>query len=197
MSKRLAHPRDLTPSAFVRECAERVIRACGGKPILDVACGSGRNGLYLASFGCEVVFVDRDLSQFHDRERFASFAIDLARDHWPFPPRTLGGIIDVHFLLPGLFPHFAASAAPGAYLLLETVPGCGRNYRELPKAGRLRNALAETFDVEVYREGKIGPSDIDAVTVRFLGRRRSDEQGCAIRTSSEVLSSASVEGDGP
>jgi SAM-dependent methyltransferase len=172
-SNRLPNSRDLTPSPFVRECAEKVLRASMGMPILDVACGSGRNGLYLASLGCEVIFVDRDLTQFHDRGRFPSFQIDLAQDQWPFASRTLGGIIDVHFLLPSLFPRFAASLAPGGYLLLETVPGCGRNYLELPKLGRLRQELTEHFDFEKYRERKIKPPNIDAVMVRLLARRRS------------------------
>jgi len=170
---RLPHSRDLTPSAFVRECAERVVRASGGKPILDVACGSGRNGIYLASLGCEVVFVDRDLTRLHDRGRLASFEIDFVRDSWPFVPGTLGGIIDVHFLQSNLFPRFAASLAPGAYLLLETVPGCGRNYRELPKAGLLRQRLTKDFELEVYRERTVGPPEVGAATVRLLARRRS------------------------
>ena len=172
-SNRLPHSRDLTPSAFVRECAERMAYASDRKPILDVACGSGRNGLYLASFGCEVVFVDRDLTRLHDRERLASFEFDLARDSWPITPGMLGGIIDVHFLLPRLFPRFAASLAPGAYLLLETVPGCGRNYRELPKAGLLRQRLTKDFELEVYRERTVGPSEVGAATVRLLARRIS------------------------
>ena len=172
-ANRLPHSRDLTPSAFVRECAERVVRASGGKPILDVACGSGRNGLYLASLGCDVVFIDRDLTRFHNRKRLASLEIDLARDPWPFAPGMLGGIIDVHFLLPRLFPRFAASLAPGAYLLLETVPGCGRNYRELPKAGLLRQRLTKDFELEVYRERTVGPSEVGAATVRLLARRIS------------------------
>ena len=173
-ANRLPHSRDLTPSAFVRECAERVMRGSGGKPILDVACGSGRNGLYLASLGCDVVFIDRDLTRFHNRKRRASLEIDLARDPWPFAPGTLGGIIDVHFLLPMLFPRFAASLAPGAYLLLETVPGCGCNCRELPKTGRLRRELTENFNIEKYRERAVGPPGIDAVTVRLLARKRSE-----------------------
>ena len=168
---RLPQSRDLTPSAFVRECAETLVRASGGNPILDVACGSGRNGLYLASFGCEIVFIDRDLTRLQDHGRFNSFEIDLAQAPWPIGPCELGGIVNVHFLLPELFPHFAASLAPGAYLLLETVPGCGCNYRELPKAGRLRQQLAADFDLEKYRERTVGPPDLGAVSVRLLARK--------------------------
>lgn len=170
---RLPPSRDFTPSAFVRECAERVVRASGGRPILDVACGSGRNGLFLASLGGKVIFIDRDLKRLHERARSEAFQIDLARDQWPFAPGTLGGIINVHFLLPKLFRYFAASLAPGAHLLLETVPGCGNNCLELPEAGHLRRELAGEFEFEEYQESTVGPCDVDAVTVRLLARKRS------------------------
>ncbi len=173
MVNRLPHSRDLTPSPFVRDSAERIARASGGRPILDIACGSGRNGWYIASFGCEVIFADRDLTRLARRERAVSREIDLARDPWPFGPRTLGGIVNVHFLMPELFADFAASLAPGAYLLLETVPGSGQNYLELPKAESLRQQLASNFEFEAYRERSVGPPDVDAVTARLLARRRS------------------------
>lgn len=143
-----------------------------GKPILDVACGSGRNGLFLKSFGCDVIFVDRALTRLHDRVRSSSFEIDLGRDPWPFTHGALGGIVNVHFLLPELFPHYAASLLPGTYLLIETVLGCGHNCLELPKAGRLRQELAGDFTFDRYRERAVGPSDREAVTVRLLARRR-------------------------
>lgn len=172
MGKPLPPQRDLTPSAFVRTCAEKLVQAAGGRPILDAACGSGRNGWYLASLGCEVIFADCDLTPLHDRARCVSVEIDLARDPWHFARRALGGIVNVHFLLPGLFPHFAASLAPGGYLLLETVPGCGHNYVELPTAGSLRQELAGDFTFEEYRERTVGPPGCGAVTVRLLARRR-------------------------
>lgn len=173
MGRSLPPQRDLAPSAFVRQCAEQIVRAAGDKPVLDLACGSGRHGWYLESFGCDVVFVDCDLAPLHDRARCKSFAIDLARDPWPFGPSSLGGIVSVHFLLPELFPHFAAALTPGGCLLVETVPGCGHNYRELPKAGCLRQKLAEDFTFQMYQERTVGPPDTGAVTVRLLAQRRS------------------------
>ena len=166
--------RDLTPSAFVRKYAEKLVQAARGMPILDVACGSGRNGWHLASLGCDVVFVDRDLNPLHDRERCASLEIDLTRDPWPFGPNTLGGIVNVHFLLSALFRQFAASLTPGSYLLLETVPGCGHNYVELPRAGTLRQELSGDFRFEEYRERTVGPLGCGAVTVRLLARKHSE-----------------------
>ena len=175
----------LKPSPLVRQFAAKIADAALGKPVLDVACGSGRNALVLAQLGCKVVCVDRDLTALKAhvvrlrhtelRKAFARLSLqqlDLVKDPWPFGASVAGGIINVHFLLPELFLCFERSLSPGGYLLLETVPGCGGNYLELPKAGALRSALESVFELEFYQERKVGPSGHDAVTVRMLAKKR-------------------------
>jgi hypothetical protein len=98
--------------------------------------------------------------------------LDLVKDPWPFGPCTVGGILNIHYFAPALFPLFASSLSPGGYLLLETFPGCGENYLDLPKAGEVRTALVNAFDLEVYKEDKVGPPAYNAVTVQTLARRR-------------------------
>ena len=171
-------------SPLVRKFAEKVIAAAVGKPILDVACGSGRNALFLARLGCAVICIDKNLSALNanlQRRRavltassmqLSSQEIDLLKEGWPFGQRSVGGIINIHFLLPQLFPFFASSLVPNGYLLLETVPGFGGNYLELPHEGELKAALAYTFDLELYKERPVGPSEHNAVTVKLLARRR-------------------------
>ena len=83
-----------------------------------------------------------------------------------------GGIINVHFFLPTLLSVFARSLLPGAYLLIETIPGCGGNYLSLPSAGEVRKQLAGKFELPVYKESKVGPESIDAVTVKVLAKRK-------------------------
>lgn len=173
------------PSPLVRRFASKIAEASRGLPILDVACGSGRNAMPFISLGCPVICVDHDLSRlldgrlsdFHDLSaaaspRLAFRQMDLAKDIWPFDVSSMGGIINIHFFLPRLLSDFERSLSPGGYLLLETVPGCGGNYLELPKAGFTRANLEKTFDFECYEETKVGPSDYDAVTVRLVARRR-------------------------
>lgn len=175
----------LEPSPLVRRFAPKIAEAAAGKPLIDVACGSGRNALTFAQVGCSVICVDQDLAglQAHVkhlrrtelRKAVAKLSLqqmDLLNDRWPFTTGFAGGIINVHFLLPELFPSFERSLSPGGYLLLETVPGCGGNYLELPKAGELRSALERAFDLEFYQERKAGPVAFDAVTVRVLARKR-------------------------
>ena len=170
---------------MVRRFASRLVDAAAGLPILDVACGSGRHAMLLLRLGCTVICVDKELAALQtrlvrlSRTLFSKVSgnlvlqrLDLIKDPWPFGPRTVGGILNVHFFTPRLFPFFARSLSPGGYLLFETVPGCGGNYLELPKAGEVRNALGKAFDFEFYKEGRVGPRAYDAVTVQTLARRR-------------------------
>lgn len=161
----------------MRRFASKIAGAAAGLPILDVACGSGRNGLFLHNLACTVICVDNDLTRFQTQGHasvgnLVSRQLDLVKNAWPFGECSLGGIVNVHFLLPALFPYFERSLAPGGYLLLETVPGCGGNYLELPKVGRLRSSFGKAFVVESYQERRVGPRGHGAVTVKMIARRR-------------------------
>jgi SAM-dependent methyltransferase len=173
------------PSPLVRRFASKLAAAAGASPIVDVACGAGRNALFLDNLGCTVIGVDNDPARLEALRRASSSGsrlgasglsvkrIDLVKDPWPFGPQSLGAIVNVHFFLPKLFLDFENSIVPGGYLLFETVPGCGGNYLELPRAGSVRAVLAGAFTFEFYREHKVGPPDHDSVTVQLIARRFS------------------------
>jgi len=180
---------ELKPSALVRRFASQIAHASSGKPLLDIACGAGRNAFVLSSLGCSVICVDKDIARLRAQQlrlshtslidasaKLSLYQMDLSKDPWPFGVSRVGGIVNVHFLLSSLFPLFESSIAPGGYLLLETVPGCGGNYLQLPKAGELRSAFERSFNLEFYKERKVGPVSFDAVTVQLLGRRRENQK---------------------
>jgi SAM-dependent methyltransferase len=165
----------LAPSGLVRKFASKICGAAGGAPILDVACGTGRNAIFLSQLGCDVVCADKNLDRFegHQSRRLSTVKLDFLTDPWPFGHRTLGGIVDVHFLLSRLFPLFEKSLIPGGYLLLETVAGHGGNYLELPEAGMIKKSLQTAFQLEFYKECHDGPENCNAVSVQTLARRVS------------------------
>lgn len=180
MRPKTASVQRLEPCPLVRRFAPKIAGAALGKPILDVACGSGRNAIFLANGGCAVICVDKNLASLQaQKERLPASLelrlrkLDLVHDSWPFGQCSLGGIVNVHYLQPELFRCFEQSLMPGGYLLLKTVPGCGGNYLELPTAGALRRRLEGAFDFEFYEERNVGPHDCNAVTVRLLARRRA------------------------
>jgi SAM-dependent methyltransferase len=169
----------LEPSALVRKFASRMAEAAVGKPILDVACGSGRNALFLSQLGCKVICIDTDLADLRtqrasssdEKHRLELCQLDLVEASWPFGEASVGGIVNVHFFLASLFPFFEKSLSPGGYLIFESVPGCGGNYLQLPPAGFVRSLLTRGFDIEVYKERKVGPPGRDAVTTTTLAKR--------------------------
>lgn len=165
----------LQPSRLLRKFGLKIREAAGRAPILDVACGTGRNAIFLSQLSCDVVCADKNLDGFkgHQSRRLSTVKLDFLTDPWPFEHRTLGGIVDVHFLSFRLFPLFEKSLIPGGYLLVETVAGHGGNYLELPKAGMIKEILQTGFRLEFYREHYVGPENYKAVTVQALAKRIS------------------------
>lgn len=165
----------LEPSRLVRKFGLKIREAAGGQPILDVACGTGRNAIFLSQLNCDVVCVDKVLDGFkgHRSRSLRTVKLDFLTDPWPFGHCTLGGIVDVHFLSFRLFPLFEKSLIPGGYLLVETVAGHGGNYLELPKAGMIKETLQTGFRLEFYKERYVGPETYKAVTVQALAKRIS------------------------
>jgi SAM-dependent methyltransferase len=162
--------------ALVRKFGAKIVEAAKGAPILDVGCGTGRNAIYLAQLGGTLICLDKDSDRLHRLprvKRIVPLRIDLATDRWPFAQDQLGGIVSVHFPMPVLFRQFGSSLSPGGCLLLETVPAHGGNFVELPNENELRNAIAEAFHFEFYKEKKAGPPGCGKVTVRLLAKRRA------------------------
>jgi SAM-dependent methyltransferase len=168
----------LQPSPLVRKFAQTMVEAASCHPVIDVACGSGRNAAYLAQLGCTVICIDRDLTRLKSKltkprilDRLIFVQMDLLTDPWPIARGTVGGIVLVDFLDQSLFGYFERSLITGGHLLIETVSARGGNYLELPNAGALRTAFEKSFDFVLYRERHAGPRTSNAVTVRMLGRK--------------------------
>ena len=110
---------------------ELAISASGDRPILDLACGGGRNGRYLAEQGLPVCFADRN------REALATIESELVSSdlrqpptYWPVdfeqPDSTplqgkhFGGILVFRYLHRPLLPAIADALVPGGILVYET-----------------------------------------------------------------------------
>ena len=110
----------LTPSPSVRKFGREIVLAAEGNPILDVACGRGRNSAWLSYLGGCVTAIDIDLngisahrndlppSTLADALRRVELQrLDLVNDPWPYPPSSVGGIINIHFLYEPLLKAFS------------------------------------------------------------------------------------------
>ncbi len=97
-------------------------------PILDLACGYGRNGLLLANIGHKVIFADRnDAALATVQQQLAAHATssrcwscDLEQGTNPFVGQTFAAAIVVNYLHRPLLPWLAEAIEPGGIILYET-----------------------------------------------------------------------------
>ena len=127
----LRQPQSTDPAAVVKRYWPLAAR---GKA-LDLACGNGRNGLFLAEKGFRVDAVDISTVA---TDRLAGrhpnlnvICADL--DNWTIPPGRYALIVNVRFLDRRLFPMIRAGLEPGGVLVFESfIGGMKPEYRLAP-----------------------------------------------------------------
>jgi SAM-dependent methyltransferase len=129
-----AGPVGLDPSAWLADHGALLEAQPRGRA-LDIACGMGRNALFLAGLGFHVDAVDvSDVAVETTRARAAergaavrAVRADVRADLFPEPPYEV--IANLNFLERALFGPIAQALAPGGLLVFETF---GRDQREVP-----------------------------------------------------------------
>jgi len=144
---------------------ERVLPAIPRGRALDLACGSGRDAVFLAMHDFDVEACDRDAAALETVERIArrhGVAVTTRRIDLEAPEAALGEsawdlIVCVRFLERPLFPAIARALAPGGHLVYDTYRegqerfGKPRRARFLLRPGELRAAFVG-LDVLAYEE---------------------------------------------
>ena len=170
------------PQAPARWLVEHRELLSGGGRALDVACGDGRNALYLAQRGYEVDAIDAsdvaiDALRTAARERDLPIfprVVDLERQ--PLPAGPYDVIVTMNFLQRDLFGALQDALAPGGLLFYETfgqahITQLGRSFNPayLLKEGELLRAFCDLevvdhFDGVAERAG--GPRGVGAIVAR-------------------------------
>jgi tellurite methyltransferase len=150
---------------------------------LDVACGAGRNSLFLARLGFTVVAVDvsrEGLERLARRAR--SQALDVHPVHadlerFAFPLDAFDLIINSRFLLRSLFPVFRSSLKSGGLLLIETynvdeIEVLGGDIRReyALERGELEREFAG-FRILLYEEGVFERREGERGLARLIARK--------------------------
>lgn len=157
-----------------------------GRPVLDLACGRGRNTRWLLAEGVPVVAVDRDVSgitDLVDRPGLTVVELDLEDGRpFPFAPGTFGGIVVTNYLHRPLFAELVAALAPGGVLLYETFAvgneRFGRPNRPefLLRPGELLEVVRGELEVVAYEHGEVAEPR-PAVVQRIRARRQDTTIG--------------------
>ncbi len=114
------------PSPFLTQEMERIKTLVPGLDALDIACGEGRNSLFLARHGFRVVGLDISdigLAKGRSRAQAEGVDVDFRRvdlDDYVIEERY-DLILNFNFLLRKLIPSEVAALNPGGVLLFDTI----------------------------------------------------------------------------
>jgi len=142
------------PSSWVVRWAPLIAHG----PVLDVACGAGRNSRWIAARGVEVVAVDR-APQVIPGVRFVQADLE-GNGPWPFPGACFAGVVVVNYLHRPLLPRLSDALAPGGVLIYETFMagnerfGRPSNPQYLLQPGELLAAFA-SLRVVAFEQGLV------------------------------------------
>ena len=157
--------------------------------VLDLACGTGRNGLFLLSHNVPVIFADNNETSLQSiaaaleaagRDAKGSecwsidFEADLSEGHNPLAGRVFDAVVVFNYLHRPLFPAIKAAVRPGGLLLYETFTveqrrfGRPRNPDFLLKCGELGQTFADWECIEEF-EGEL--SEPDRAVARIIARK--------------------------
>jgi SAM-dependent methyltransferase len=159
------------PTRFVIENWPLLKPDAGGEwaagPILDLACGNGRNAVFMALQGRDVVACDllgtalartRALAR-SSGVRVGTWQVDLERTRAPLPKAAYAAILVFNYLHRPLLPAIREAVVPGGLVLYETFTvdqkrlfGKPRRQRFLLEKGELER-LFEGFEIVSSREG--------------------------------------------
>jgi SAM-dependent methyltransferase len=137
------------------------------QPVLDLACGKGRNGLVLAQHGIPVVFADRSAASLEVVKQYLEeyglagrvWKVDLEQPGInPFSGQTFNAVIGFNYLHRPLFPALMDAVKPGGLVVYETFTienrSIGRpvNPDFLLQTGELKT-IFQDWDVIFHFEG--------------------------------------------
>ena len=129
MEKRIPSQTLSAASQLVLHHLPDLRRAAGLGPVVDLACGRGRNALAMAAAGVPVLGVDRHpghLAELRAAARERGLAVAAVRadlesaPHPPLAPGRCGAVVVCRYLHRPLAPRIAGLLAPGGWLLYET-----------------------------------------------------------------------------
>ncbi len=115
-------------SPLLEQHLDTLRRASLTNPVLDLACGGGRNGLFLARNGIKVLFADRDpeslakIDQIIEEESLnaSTWLVDFEIEGDPLAGKQFGAVIVFRYLHRPLFVSIKRAIEPDGMIIYET-----------------------------------------------------------------------------
>jgi len=137
-----------------------------GGEVLDLACGSGRHGCFLASLGFRVCAIDRDAQALARLSGIAGIEIrqsDLENGPWPLAGRRFDAVIVTNYLHRPLFPRILEAVSPTGLLVYETFATGNERFGK-PSNPDFLLRPGELLEVARGRLRVIGYEDLEVTT---------------------------------
>ena len=162
----------LNPAAFLMEHLDVFTEGPLLGPVLDLACGDGRNGIFLATKGLSVVCCDRSSKSLERAQGLADengvtvklWQTDLEQERGdPLPVDAYGGILVFRYLHRPLIPNIRTALRKGGVLMYETFtveqPRFGRPHNPdfLLMPGELQQWFDDWEIIDFFEGVRMGP----------------------------------------
>lgn len=182
---------DQAPARLLEEFHHLLLEDLRG-PILDLACGDGRNGIYLARMGLRVVCCDRSSEGLAAAGAIASkdglpvetWQVDLEKQGPnPLPADAYGGILVFRYLHRPLIPYIKQALKQKAFLIYETFTlnqpefGRPRNPDFLLETGELLSFFKDWKLIHYFEGVKQAPQRAVAQLICRKDRPLSQDEG--------------------
>lgn len=171
------------PSPFLAGQLKRIQLLAPGKRALDVACGEGRNSVFLAQHGFRVTGLDISdigLAKASNRARLKGVTVDLRRvdlEDYKFTER-FDLILNFNFLLRDLIPEEVRALNPDGLLLFDTIVESPQLLESHSPAYLLRRgelvSLFEGYDGEILFSEETNTGEMP--TDRLLFRKNPESK---------------------
>lgn len=164
------------PSPLLSQEIDRIRRLAPGKRALDIACGEGRNSVFLAQQGFLVTALDISdvgLGKAARRAAEAGVTVDFQQvdlDGYRFTDQ-FDLIINFNFLLRDLIPEAVHALTPGGLLIIDTIMEspqllASHNPDYLLRRGELQR-ICEGFDGEILLSEELMEGEFPTARVLF------------------------------
>ena len=150
-------------SEWVKICVNNINKATINKVVLDLACGYGRNSIFLSNKGYKVISVDLNflcLSSF-SKKNILKIQSDIeSTNTWPFGDNSFDLVVVTNFLNRMVFANIRKVIKKNGYLIYETFGegheklGKPKNKDYLLEEGELLN-LTKKMQLVCYEEIKV------------------------------------------
>jgi len=180
------HEAEAEPAALLRAELERLRAAASAGPVLDLACGRGRNALALARAGLPVIGLDLDRERLEALRASAlagALPVALLRADLeagariPLADASCGAVVVFRYLHRALAREIVRVLAPGGLLLYETFTRSQRGIAQHPKnpafllePGELPKLFAALEPLHV--EEAVVSAPVPEAVARLVARKR-------------------------